>query len=175
MHKDFSTPRHKTNECMQGTILGELFFLREYMRGLYSHSRKCRNYFWGIIFRVYCQKLGWTHSSANTCRACICALANTNNNSWQVIHVLVSFQGICNFSVPLHCSISLPLQAAEALISSTHPSRDVVFSGQILAKKRQKLFLYMTSGSLENKHFGHHVMWSFPAKFAFRSYRGFSH
>ena len=32
-------------------------------------------------------------------------------------------------------------------ISSTHPSRDVVFSGQISVKKRQKLFLYMMSGS----------------------------
>ena len=32
--------------------------------------------------------------------------------------------------------------------SSTHPSRDVVFSGQNLAKKNQKLLLYMTSGSL---------------------------
>ena len=32
-------------------------------------------------------------------------------------------------------------------ISRTHPSRDVIFSGQM------KLFLYMTSRSLENKHF----------------------
>ena len=45
-----------------------------------------------------------------------------------------------------------------SLVSRTHPSREVIFFGQILAKKRQKLFLYMTSGSLENKHFGHHVM-----------------
>ena len=43
-------------------------------------------------------------------------------------------------------------------ISRTHPSRDVILFGQILAKKRQKLFLYMTPGSLENKHFWHHVM-----------------
>ena len=44
------------------------------------------------------------------------------------------------------------------LCSRTHPSSDVIFFGQISAKKRQKVFLYMTSGSLENKHFWHHVM-----------------
>ena len=33
-------------------------------------------------------------------------------------------------------------------ISRPHPSRDVIFFGQILAEKRQKLFLCMTSGSL---------------------------
>ena len=33
-------------------------------------------------------------------------------------------------------------------ISSTHPSRDVVFSGQVLAKKCQKLLLYMTCRNL---------------------------
>ena len=43
-------------------------------------------------------------------------------------------------------------------ISRMHPSRDVIFFGQNLAKKRQKLFLYMTSGSLENRRFWHHVM-----------------
>ena len=41
-------------------------------------------------------------------------------------------------------------------ISRTYPSRDVIVFGQNWAEKR--LFLYMTSGSLENKHFWHHMM-----------------
>ena len=45
-----------------------------------------------------------------------------------------------------------------AVFSRSHPSRDVIFFGQISARKRQKIFLYMTSGSLSNKYFGHHVM-----------------
>ena len=46
-----------------------------------------------------------------------------------------------NFTAPRIFTMPWPL-----LISRTHPSRDVIFFGQILAKKRLKLFLYMTSG-----------------------------
>ena len=38
------------------------------------------------------------------------------------------------------------------------PITYVVFAGQILAKKGQILFLYMTSGSFGNKHFWQHAM-----------------
>ena len=43
-------------------------------------------------------------------------------------------------------------------IGRKHPSRDVIVSGQNLAKKCQKSSLYMTSLSLKNKYFWHHVM-----------------
>ena len=49
------------------------------------------------------------------------------------------------------------LELAE--ISSMHPSRDVIIFSQISAKNCEDFFVCMTSGSLQNKHFWHHVMW----------------
>ena len=46
-----STPRHKTNTCRK-KILGNSFF-REYMRGLYSHSREYRKIFFEEPFSAY--------------------------------------------------------------------------------------------------------------------------
>ena len=43
-------------------------------------------------------------------------------------------------------------------ISSTHPSRDVVFSGQILAKKTPEIISVHDVWEPLNKHFWHHVM-----------------
>ena len=40
------------------------------------------------------------------------------------------------------------LSGEQALLGRKHPSRDVIFSGQNLAKKCQKLSLYMTSSNL---------------------------
>ena len=42
----------------------------------------------------------------------------------------------------------------EANLSSTHPSRDVIFFGQISAKKSKKFVLYMTSGAFKTSTFG---------------------
>ena len=49
-----STPRHKTNTCRK-KILGN-YFLREYMRGLYSHSREYRKIFSTGHVPEYCAK-----------------------------------------------------------------------------------------------------------------------
>ena len=51
--KGFHTPRHKTNTCRK-QFLGNSFF-REYMRGLYSHSRENRKYFLRSHFLHICQ------------------------------------------------------------------------------------------------------------------------
>ena len=64
------------------------------MRGLYSHSHEHRT----ISLRDHClqisQILEGTHCGANTCRACIRTRANTWKNSWRIIYVLVSCQGV---------------------------------------------------------------------------------
>ena len=43
-------------------------------------------------------------------------------------------------------------------VGRKHPSRDVIFSGQNLAKKCKKLSHHMMFLSLKNKYFRHHVM-----------------
>ena len=46
-----------------------------------------------------------------------------------------------------------------ALLSRKHPSHHVIFSGQNMAQQGQYLSHCMTSLSLQNKQFWHHVMW----------------
>ena len=86
------TPRHKTNTCRK-KIWGKKFF-REYMRGLYSHSREYRKIFLRSHFLHITQILEGNYSGAYTCRACIRTRANTGKYSWGIIYVLVSCQGV---------------------------------------------------------------------------------
>ena len=69
-----------------------------------------------------------------------------------------SGSGRWGFAILWTVRLGIPIAWYKARIpgflSSKHPSRDVIFS----AKKRQICFLYMTFGSIENKHFWHHVM-----------------
>ena len=64
------------------------------MRGLYSHSREYRKIFLRDHFSHISQILEGLHFGANTCRACIRTRANTGKNSWRIIYVLVSCQGV---------------------------------------------------------------------------------
>ena len=86
------TARHKTNICRKKFSGNEL--LREYMRGLYSHSAEYRKIFLRNDFPHFLHILGGIHCGANTCRACICTRADTKINSWRIICVLVSCQGV---------------------------------------------------------------------------------
>ena len=63
----------------------------QYMQGLYSHWRYYRRIFWRHHFLRISQILEGIHFGANTCHACI---ANTGNNSWRFIYVLVSRHGV---------------------------------------------------------------------------------
>ena len=77
------------NKHMQENFLG-ISFLREYRRGLYSHSREIQE----ILLRDHFPHVTRTHVGANTCRACIRTRANTGKNSERTIYyVLVSCQG----------------------------------------------------------------------------------
>ena len=59
---------------------------------------------------------------------------------------------ICNFFRGAFSTGGSPLEflflLLQYLFGRKHPSRDVIFSGQNLAKKCQKLSLYMTSSNL---------------------------
>ena len=83
------------NQYMQDKILGELIFARIHVRGLYSHSRECRKIFWRHHFPHISEILAGLNVGANTCRACIRTRADTGKNSWRIIYVLVSCQGVC--------------------------------------------------------------------------------
>ena len=69
-------------------------FFCEYMRGLYSHSREYRKIFLRSHFLHISQILEGNYFGAYTCRACIRTRANTGKNSWRIIYVLVSCQGV---------------------------------------------------------------------------------
>ena len=60
----------------------------------FSHSREYRKIFLREHFPHISQILEGIHLGANTCRACIRTRASTGNNSWQIIYVLVSCQGV---------------------------------------------------------------------------------
>ena len=83
------------NQYMQEKFLGNSF-LREYMRGLDSHSREYRKICLRNHFPHVSQILERIHFGPNTCRACIDARANTGFFSRQTIYVLVSCQGVRN-------------------------------------------------------------------------------
>ena len=73
--------------------------MREYMRGLYLHSREYRKIFLRSHFLHISQILEGNYFGAYTCRACIRTHANTGKYSWGIIYVLVSCQGVlsCHF------------------------------------------------------------------------------
>ena len=81
------------NQYMQEKNLGELNF-REYMRGLYSHSREYRKIFLRSHVLHISQILEGIYFGAYTCRACIRTRANTGKYSWGIIYVLVSCQRV---------------------------------------------------------------------------------
>ena len=64
------------------------------MQGLYSHSREYRKIFLRYHSPHISQILEGLHFGANTCRACIRTRANTGKESWRIIYVLVSCQGV---------------------------------------------------------------------------------
>ena len=78
--------------------------MREYMWGLYSHSREYRKIFLRDHFPHISQILEGLHFCASTCCACIRTHANTGKYSWRIIYVLVSCQGVifyrCRLRIP---------------------------------------------------------------------------
>ena len=94
MHEErFQNHPPAQNQYMQEKNLGELFF-REYMRGLYSHSREYRKIFLRSHFLHGSQILEGNYFGAYTCRACIRIRANTGKYSRGIIYVVVSCQGV---------------------------------------------------------------------------------
>ena len=81
------------NQYMQEKILGELIFAPIHAGPVFALVRIQEN----IIeehFPHISQIWGAVHVGANTCRACICTLANTGKYFWGIIYVLVSCQGV---------------------------------------------------------------------------------
>ena len=83
------------NQYMQEKVLGELIFERIHVGPVFA--REYRKIFSRNHFPHISQILEGIHFSAlsaNTCRACIRTRASTGKNSWQIIYVLVSCQGV---------------------------------------------------------------------------------
>ena len=82
VQKDNSPPAQ--NQYMQELFLGELILARIHAGPVFALARIQENIF----------EDAFSHFSANTCRACICTRATTGKNSWRIISVLVSCQGV---------------------------------------------------------------------------------
>ena len=82
-------------------------FLREYMRGLYSHSREYRKIFLRDNFPHVSQIPEGIHSVQIYSRACIRSHANTGKYSWRIIHVLVSCQAVIRAGAVYPCPTCL--------------------------------------------------------------------
>ena len=106
----FSNYPPAQNQYMQEKILGN-DFLREYMRGLYSHSREYRKIFLRRYFPSILQKMIGEFTRCEYMPPCIRTRANTGKYSWRIIYVSVSCQGViyqlCNLF--LHYRIGLEL------------------------------------------------------------------
>ena len=88
-----SASRHKTNtQYMQEKDLGELIFARIHAGPVFALARIQENILENNFPHIR-QILERIHFGANTCRACTDTRANTENNSWRIIYVLVSCQG----------------------------------------------------------------------------------
>ena len=82
-------PGRGGSQYMQEQILEKFIYAWIHAGAVLALVQMQENSFCEIIFHMFCQILGGIHSSANTCRACEC-----RKKSWQIIFVLVSWQGV---------------------------------------------------------------------------------
>ena len=97
-------------------------------------------------------------SNCSVCRRTIVALCaifpcNSASSFIAAKEICLPCLSCCAATTP---SSQLQFSRKSPNISSTHPSRDVIFFGQISAKK-QELICFLTSEAFKNKHFWHHV------------------
>ena len=92
MRRNFGYPPAQ-NQYMQGNILANQS-LREYMRGLYSHSREYRKRLFSNYFLNALQNIGGEFISMRIHAAIVFAPSQIQEQFWRIIYVLVSCQGV---------------------------------------------------------------------------------
>ena len=120
-------------------------------------------------------------SKPNTWSLCILLIPSISRVFLRLLH-WVSYQSLLHtfsylpvsfhvslrgglFFVSSYAILRMPRNSPRApRISRTHPSRDAMVFGQKMSRKTSKFATNMTSWSLQDEYFWHHVMWPFLAK-----------
>ena len=128
----------KKSKITQNWTFCGIFDFFEYFRGLFCGPPK------RLVLRLFCD-----FGPGDSCKWSLGSQGQAQSWAGVLPRVLGVGQASCRSSQG-DATRAVGLQVPRKAVSSgrKHPSRDVIFSGQNLAKKCQKLSLYMTSSNL---------------------------